>query len=282
MLKLCQNDTVVNTLRSVFHANIVSIPELRVRPLVVIASSSSTTSFRGAILPMLKKPTSYSPPLVMKSTMPSLSGSKTREVDIDLGLEILGNFLKGFGIPSAGVSTAFKGATKVSFSFNKVVRNFVDINELGEHLIGSEVNSGNPGAEIFFRTDGSYRCYIVDSAITSSDFSISVEKSKDDSFKINVPTISQIVSKANVGVSVRTTSDLSISFEGQKQLGFAFSCVLANMDSGTGRVVSLDPGGEIPQLESVAEEIFVRTPSHVLLTRQATMLATDFSQFQEE
>jgi len=121
MLNLCHHDTVVDTLRNVFHANVVEIPESRIEPLVVVAASKDTTSFRGAILPLLTKPTTFTKPQILQSTMPSVSGTKTQEVNLSVGLEILGNFLKGFGVPSLDLSPSFSGATKISFSFDSVI-----------------------------------------------------------------------------------------------------------------------------------------------------------------
>ena len=132
MILLCRGDTVIDTLRNVFHANIVKIPESRIQPLVIAAAARDRTSFRGAILPLLRKPTGYTNPQVLESKMPSISGTKTRAVSLDLGLEVLGDSLQGFGVPSAGLSAAFQGAKKVSFSFDQVIRYFVDVNESGD------------------------------------------------------------------------------------------------------------------------------------------------------
>ena len=77
MIELCRHDPVADTLRNVFHANIVEIPEARIQPLIVVAASQDRTSFRGAILPLLKKPTSFAPPQIMQSQMPAVSGTKT-------------------------------------------------------------------------------------------------------------------------------------------------------------------------------------------------------------
>lgn len=282
MIELCRHDPVADTLRNVFHANIVEVPEARIQPLIVVAASQDRTSFRGAILPLLKKPTNFAPPQIMQSQMPAVSGTKTRQVTINLGLEILGNFLQGFGVPSAGLSASFQGATAVSFSFNDVIRFFVDVGELGEHLIGSVLNSDNPAAAIFFEPDHPYSCYILDSSISSSDFTIAVEKAQDSDFKIDVPTISQVVSAANAGVQVTTSSNVSVSFKGDRHLGFAFSCLLANLDD-SGRITSLEPGGDIPQFGLIAgtnvPHVVSHTPDHVLLTKTPAMLAADFSEF---
>ena len=159
--------------------------------------------------------------------MPSISGTKTRAVSLDLGLEILGNFLQGFGVPSAGLSAAFQGAKKVSFSFNQVIRYFVDVNDLGERVARFGVDRANPAGSIFFQEGNAYRCCILDSAITSRDFTISVEETSKDDFHIDVPTLEQIVTKAKAGMSITESSKLTISFQGDKQLGFAFSCLVA-------------------------------------------------------
>src|SRR4051812_8640262 len=98
MLALCRNDAVIDTLRGMFHANIVAIPESRIEPLVILAAGNNQTSFRGAIQPLLKKPTTFTKPQVTQSAVPNISGTKTREVSLSSGLQILGNFLKGFGI----------------------------------------------------------------------------------------------------------------------------------------------------------------------------------------
>jgi hypothetical protein len=270
---------VVDTLRNVFHANVVAVPEARIRPLIVIAVSKDQTSFRGQILPLLKKPTAYKDPEVGESTMPAITGTKTREISVDFGLQILGNFLQGFCIPSAGISAAFQGASTVSFSFSNVIRFYVDVNELGENLVGSVLERQNPGSEVFYRQRDPLKCCIIDSAITSRDFALSVEKANKENFEVDVPTISQIVSKANAGVKVSSVSKLSVTFQGEKQLGFAFSCLHATLEP-SGRIVTLEPGGDIPRLEALAGEFLVsHTPDHVLLTRNPVMLTVDFSEF---
>jgi len=281
MLGLCKRDPIVDTLRNVFHANIVAVPESRIQPLVIVAANRQATSFRGRILPLLKKPTTYVDPQIQTSAMPSISGTRTRQVSLDMGLEVLGNFLKGFGVPAIGLSAAFTGATKVSFSFDKVARLFVDVGELGEHVTGSVLERNNPSAEIFFKADNPFKCYILDSAITSEDFTFQVEQSTSTDFKLSLPTISEIVSKANAGVTVSGSSTLAVTFTGNRPLGFAFSCLLATFDA-AGRIRTLEPGGDIPILESVRgdeDTAIAHTPDHVLLSRDPAMLAADFGQF---
>ncbi|HYW47572.1 MAG TPA: hypothetical protein VE959_32180 [Bryobacteraceae bacterium] len=159
------------------------------------------------------------------------------------------------------------------------------MNELGEHVVGSVLNRQSPSASIFFQQDRPFQCYILDSAITSRDFSISVEKSNKAGFKVDVPAISQIVTKANANISVSSASSLSVTFKGDRQLGFAFSCVRASFDD-TGKFTSLEPGGVIPNLEALGpidpDRMVAHTPDHVLLTRDPMMITVDFSSFINE
>jgi hypothetical protein len=284
MFGLCSGDPIITTLRSVFHANIVEIPEERIRPLSLVAKiGSSKTSFRGVLSAALKAPTNYSDPPINESTMANVSGTKSRQVDAKVGLQILGNFLSGFGVSPIGIDAAFTGATKVSFSFNKVIRYWIDDDVLGSELTGSVLDKANPGAAIFFQPGGKYTCFIIDSTITSSDFTISVDQSSGGNFQIKLPAIQQIVQNAQANMSVASSSSTSISFTGQRQLAFAFSCISAQLDS-DGRILALQPGGDLPSIEGIlatgdstgSGELFVRRPAHALLTRVPVMLDAEF------
>ncbi len=220
--KLC-DDKLVTTLRDVFNANIVRVPEERVRPLAVVASSNGRSDFRGALALLLKdgQPLTVQ---VQNSRVAAVSGKRSRQINLDLGLQILGGFLQGFGIPSAGLAAKFSGASTVSFTFQDVNRAYVDTNELGGALTGRTINQANPAASIFFGDD-SWDFLAIDSVITSKDFAINIEQSNDNSFKLDVSGIQQIVSGANVGVTVSSATGTDLTFHGDKELTFAFSCV---------------------------------------------------------
>src|SRR5262245_25223330 len=125
-LKLC-DDKLVTTLRDVFNANIVRVPEERVRPLTVIASRDGRSDFRGALALLLKNGQPLSVQM-QNSRVADVSGKRSRLISLDLGLQILEGFLKGFGVPSAGLATKFSGASAVSFTFKDVNRAYVDSN----------------------------------------------------------------------------------------------------------------------------------------------------------
>ncbi len=278
-LGLCDGDPLVETLTEVFGANIVRIPEERIQPISVLTSYDGKSAFRGALAPMLVGDPSITVPITTLQ-MSDVSGKRSRRVDFDLGLTILEGFLKGFGIPSAGIGLKLKGASEVSFTFKDVLRAFVDINLLGRVLTGRTVDKKSPAASIFFQ-DGKYTFLVIDSVITSSDFAISVDKTSDQGFKLDVPAIQNIVSEAKLGVSVSTTSGYDLVFKGSKHLGFAFSCVRLYLDS-NGTITAMPPEPEVPALNIALDRLNMPghhkvhySPDRIMLSEKSGMLSWD-------
>ena len=73
----------------------------------------------------------------------------------------------------------------------------------------------------------------------------------------------QIITKAKAGMSITESSNLTISFQGDKQLGFAFSCLVATLGQ-DGKIRTLEPGGDVPLLESAPHN----GPDTVICTRR--------------
>ena len=53
LLKLCDNDPLVKTLREVFRANIIRIPEEKIRPLCVVAARDGKLAYRGRLADLI-------------------------------------------------------------------------------------------------------------------------------------------------------------------------------------------------------------------------------------
>ncbi len=276
-INLCPKDPLVTTLREVFGANIVRVPEERIQPLSVIASRESRTTFRGALLPLIKGEPSLAvgPNDFVTSRMAAVSGRRSRKVKLDLGLKILEGFLQGFGIFSAEISQRFEGASRVSYSFNNVNRTYVDNNWLGRILTGRVIDKQNPAAAIFFGQD-EYAFLIIDSVITSSDFTISVDRTRNQQFSLDVPVIQALVASANVGVQVSTTSGYDVTFQGDRSLSFAFSCVQLYMTA-EGRIASMPPIHEElllghSMLPTMPTHTLLYSPDRVLLNEEPSLL----------
>lgn len=273
---LCGKDPLVDALRSTFGANPVRVPEKRVQPLCAIAVRDRKTAFRGALAPLLTAGQNFTVPESARaqSTMADLSRKRSTSVSISLGLDILGSFLAGFGVPSAGIGAKFAGATEVAFSFSSVNRDWIDDNWLGRALVGQSLDRQTAAARLF--TDKPrWDLLVIDSVITSSEFTISVTKSKTDSFSIDIPGIQSVVTSAKVRVDVESKDQRQVSFRGTEALTFAFTTVRLYVDD-HGNIQAMPPGGDSVVL-SVAPEDTVPTYGldHIQLSRTPAMVEWD-------
>jgi hypothetical protein len=260
-------DPIVTTLREVFGANILRIPEERIQPLTVLARRESKQSFRGDVETLFDDRLEAMPPETGR--MADVSGKRTRRVDADVGLEILSGFLSGIGIESPKINAQFAKAQEVSFSFGDVERRYVEPGRIGKALQDKVIDRESPATAIFFGEDA-YQLLLVDSVIISNQFTISVDKSSDASFKIDVPAIQQVVGDLHVGVKVSTATELDVSFHGEQKLTFAFTCQRLFVDE-NGRITQIDPNNQMLNAAAEGQEIRY-VPDKVLLSSEPELV----------
>jgi hypothetical protein len=236
-----QHDPLVDALRDTFDANIVRVPEARIQPLRVLAAKHSKCTYQGELTDLLKGtvPDELSSTQPATDPMANVSGKKSSKVEAGLGLEILGGFLSALNIPSAGLSAKFGGAKEVSFTFGSVSRRYINPSLIGRALNGQAVDPDNTVGAIFFGDDP-WHLIVVDSVITSSDFTLSVDKASSNDFSIDVPAIQDLVGQVNAKVKVESSSSRQITFAGPEALTFAFSSLRLFLDS-DGRITRTPP-----------------------------------------
>jgi hypothetical protein len=268
----CQRDDldpIVKTLRDVFGANILRIPESRVQPLSVIAARDGEQSFRGTLTELLPD---YPQLTIETSTMAELSGKQTRHVDAGLGLQILSGFLSGLGIPGGAVAAQLSSARTVSFSFGNVERHYINPIAIANALDGKLVDVKSAGAAMFFG-DKPWELLVVDSIIVSNSFTMHVDKTHDDSAKLDIPAIQKAVGDVKADVAVTSTSDLDVTFTGPQPLTFAFTCQRLFL-SKDGRVTSVDPNNEMLNA-AIEDGSVVYSPDRILVTPEADLVEFD-------
>ena len=274
-LSLCPNDDIVSTLRSLFGANVVRVPEERIRPLVVLAHRGDKTTVRGELAPLLVGGAlGLGPDDFGSSRVADLSGRRSRKVDVELGLNILDGFLRGLGVPSAAVEGVFARDSEVSFTFANVNRTFLDTGVLGQRLRGRHVDRHNSAAAIYFG-DSPHDLLVIDSVITSRNFTITVERSSGAKAKLDVSAVQKFVGEATAGVKVSSATGYDLTFEGPEQLSFAFSCVKFYLNK-NGVVQTMPPAVDVAVLGIDSVDASVATvqygPDRVLLNVAPEMI----------
>jgi len=277
---LCSKDPYVSYLTEVFGCNIIRVPEERYRPLTVIAARGKHLSFRGNVSPIIKNDIAIPQGLIANSQMPDLSGRKSRSVKTSFGLKILDGFLKGLGIPGGSIKNSFQGASMLSFTFQDIKRMWIDINSFGRIIRNHKIDLASPAAAIFFG-ENPYAFLLLDSVITSSKFTVSVDRADSTDFKFDIEGIKNIVGGISASIDVSTTSGFDLTFNGNKQLAFAFSCVRFSLtDDGTIGQILPEEGKMVMNYAHLSTDLLseeerpaiVHSPDRVLLTEEPSMV----------
>lgn len=227
ILKLCNNDPLLQILKQTFNANPIKIPEERIKPLVVFSGKNKKYKYIGGIEYLLSDPSSLNLQ-VYNSQMANLSSAKSKSIDAKLGLQVMDGFLQGFGTKGVSLDSAFEGVQKVSFSFQNVSRSYIDMGKLCAELSKRKFDLENLVNKRFL--DDEEMCIIIDSIITSNNFSIIVEETSKSDFKFDIPEIQNILTLSGNKISSSSASSLNISFEGETTLAFAFTSFVLNCD----------------------------------------------------
>lgn len=226
-LKLCNNDDLLVVLQKTFNANPIKIPEERIKPLVVFSGKNKKYKYIGKIENLLTDSTLINLQLE-NSKMANLSATKSKSIDTKLGIQVMDGFLQGFGTNGVSLDFAFNSVKKISFSFQNVNRSFLDIGKLCSELNKRKFDLTHPINKSFQQE--TEKCIIIDSIITSDNFSMKVEEATQTDFKFDIPEIQNILNSSDNKISANSSNSLEISFQGEIPLAFAFSSFILKCD----------------------------------------------------
>lgn len=224
-IKLCSDDNLLNLLRETFSANPIKVPEERIKPLVVLSKKKSTT-YLGPIENLLIRATGLSVD-TKDSQMADVSATSTKSVSLDLGLQIMDGFLKGFGAGSGVIKSSFSDTSKVSFSFQNVHREYIEVTALTKALKNRKLDPSDAIVKAFIEEKA--KCLVITSVITSNSFTMKKDALKGTNVDFNIKAINDSISSENK-IEASSSNNLEISFKGKKQLAFAYTAIVLEID----------------------------------------------------
>lgn len=243
IMRLCDGDPLLDSLRDLFDATPLRTPEERIQPLVLLSRRKKVAKFLGGIQHAIE---GIGLPILQTGNVADLSGKQSRSVDAKLGIDVLSGFLAGFGVPATGVAsigTALSGAVTVKFSFGDVDRCYVDLVALGKEVAGRRLSATNAVLAPFLKESEGYDLVVIDSVLRSGSFTLSVDSAHAADFSINAPAIESAI-KGTGSLNSVSTAERTVTFSGKQKLTFAFSCAQLRVGS-DGQIVSLNPGAEV-------------------------------------
>lgn len=231
-IPICRDDPLVAIVHDMYGANLVRVPDARVRPLSVVVHRNGRSFFRGSLLPILDdaRPLGVLPEV---THLTDIAGRRSRRLTLDLGLQLLRGFLRGLGLPHAGLEVSLLGAAYLSFAFPSARRHALDAGALGRALAGRRVDRANPAATIFFE-QRPFELLLVDSVLTSQQIAVILSGARGRRLNLDLVALRQAL--AEIGGTLGSSSDSAVELilQSEHELTFAFTCVqVALADDGS-------------------------------------------------
>lgn len=233
-MKICKNK-ITDSIRELFNANPLRIPESRIQPLTLLEIEDKKAKYLGAFKYLVKGGFEHQLP-IEESYVAEVSDKKTKQIDFNFGVQILGNFIKAFGTDPASFTAAFSKTKKISFSFSNVKRRYFEPLQFGQILSAHEI-IGDP--ENFFIKEiiknDKIKLALITDVLVSNNFILSSYSENDTEIDIDIKTIEDYLGGLNTDIKVEKVKENEVKVTKGNPLSFAFSCVELVIDPNSGR-----------------------------------------------
>jgi hypothetical protein len=215
------NDPVLTLLKSSGY-NAIRLPKADCRPLQIMSRSGKDLNRLGELTTLLVAGSEVGPPPI-DSDVPAatISGSRTSDLSLGIGLTILGNILGAMGGSKLGLSASYQAAKTVAFEFQEVLEDKVSIALLDQYLGQADVNPFSRYVADLLESD---EVYVTTATIKSRKFVVEAKVSEKQALSVDVPVLQEAVG-GNVTVSSQGGSSSKIAYEGKIPLVFGFQAV---------------------------------------------------------
>jgi len=216
MFGFLSRDPLYSLLRS-FGYNVVRLPRSTIKPLQLFTKKNNQLYPLGQMSGVFVSRGDVSLPNILENQpVADLSGKKSGDLSLGLGLSILGGILSSFGGSAAGLDAKYGQAKSVSFQYEEVLEDSVEMTQLDRFLDDADIDPHSKSVGALLESD---QVYVTTSTIKSRKFTIVPKAKGGAELGINVPEIQKIVG-GNVKVSRSNKDSSVITFGGDTPLVF--------------------------------------------------------------
>jgi hypothetical protein len=191
----------------------------------------------------------------------NLSGKRTGEMTIGVGLSLLGTVIGAIGGSKLGLDLKYQRSRSATFEFQDVVEDRIEILKLDAFLGQADVNPASAFVRDLLFDD---ELYVVTATVKTTKLAIDTADESKKGVEVSVPEIQQVVG-ANVKVSGASQKTSKITYEGPTPLVFGFQAVQLDYDGGHYKRFKQVHAGDAA-LEAVQPGLKVAEDASVLLT----------------
>jgi hypothetical protein len=233
--------------------NVVRLPRVDMAPTQLLVSRDKKLQRLGDLLSVFVPAVGGPPPPAIKPDAPgpNIGGTKSAELQLDIGLNVLGGLISALGGSAIGVNFAYSRASSVQFEFGSTLESSAEIAQIDMFLASAAIN---PFARAVAEMLADDIVYVVTSTLKSSTISVVARDAQNRALGLDVPVIQNAVG-ANMTVTALTADASVVTYQGAVPLVFGFQAVRLVFDGGRYRTMKLIEAGSI-----VAESAATRDP----------------------
>lgn len=222
------NDPLITYLKA-FGYSTIRLPKADFRPLQLLSRTSKDFDRVGDVATVFvsgsNKPL---PPISENTQAANISGQRSSDLSIGVGLSILGSILGAMGGSKLGLDVAYKEAKTAAFEFQDVLEDRIDVAKLDQFLADADID---PFSRHLAQLLEAEAVFVTTATIKSIKFTVEAKKSDGVALEVDVPAIQQIVG-ASVKVSGQGTVKSKVTYEGVVPLVFGFQAIQLFYDQG--------------------------------------------------
>lgn len=201
--------------------NLVKLPRVGIDPMDVLGREDDSMEKLGSMTEVWTSAAPV-PPIGSPAPVAGVTGEKTSDLDVGIGLKLLADALAGLGaglsLPS--LSLAFKKAKKVQFKFINVESTSITPFALGKFLAKGTLDMTNPFVSHYFGNDKTQE-YIIFDVLKSDSISVTAKTESGTTVEADIGALSGAL-KASVSAKASSAGASEITFEGKVKATFAF------------------------------------------------------------
>lgn len=211
-----------------FGYNVVRLPRTDLPPLALLGGRGSELDRIGELTTVLTG--ADAPPVRKDVASLSISGeqSRTSDLNLKLGMSLLGNVIAAMGGSRLGLETQYQAADAVSFEFVDVLEDSVEVAKLDQFLTRATVH---PDSRHVARMLDRGEIYVITSVVKSRKLVVRAKSSKGGVVALDIPAVSQLVG-GNLKVSAAAGQQAALQYEGAVPLVFGFQAIRLRFKEG--------------------------------------------------
>lgn len=220
---------------------VLRVPRADARPLQTLLRADKKDLVRLGELGTISTPGSNPlPSLSIDNEAPvEISGKESSSTKVEVGLEILGGIIKALGGNALGINAGFDRAKAMTFKFENVLEDHIDLDKLDQYLSTSGFAAAGNAVTKSLKDNA---VFVVTSTLKTNKFTVNAKSDSGVKVGLDVPVISGAAS-GSLKVETSRATEGTVSYEGKTPVVFGFQAVQIFTEDKGGRLVfsAMDP-----------------------------------------